>query len=64
MHPVYLSFDNFMTDFDDTCMFTGFGCLPGEYHIEGDPDIKLVQYTPWWIIKAVLKEKIDEMDKP
>ena len=39
-----LSFDKLMRDFED--VFTGLGCLPGEYHIEIDPNIRPVQHTP------------------
>ncbi|PFX34820.1 Retrovirus-related Pol polyprotein [Stylophora pistillata] len=59
-----LSFDKLMRDFED--VFTGLGCLPGEYHTEIDPDIRLVQHTPRREpvpLKAKLKEKIDEMEK-
>ena len=47
-------------------MFTGLGCLPGEYHIDIDPNIRPVQHTPRSVpvpLKAKLKEKIDEMEK-
>ena len=59
-----LSFDKLMRDYDD--IFTGLGCLPGEYHIEVDPDIKPVQHAPRRVPvprKARLKEKIAEMEK-
>jgi len=59
-----LSCDKLMRDYDD--VFTGLGCLPGEYHIEVDPDIKPVQYAPRRVpvpLKARLKEKIAEMEK-
>ena len=59
-----LSFDKLMRDYDD--VFTGLGCLPGEYHIEVDPDIKPVQHAPRRVpvpLKARLKEKIAEMEK-
>ena len=36
-----LSFDKLMRDYDD--VFTGLGCLPGEYEV--DPDIKPVQHA-------------------
>lgn len=51
-----LSFDKLMRDFQD--VFTGLGCLPGEYHIEIDPDIRPVQHTPRRVpvpLKAKLK---------
>ena len=47
-------------------MFTGLGCLPGEYQIEIDPSIRPVQHTPRRVpvpLKAKLKEKIDGMEK-
>ena len=47
-------------------VFTGFGYLPGEYHIEVDPAIKPVQHAPRRVpvpLKSSLKEKIDEMEK-
>ena len=53
-----------MRDFED--VFTGLGYLPGEYHIEIDPDIRPVQYTSRQVLvplKAKLKEKICEMEK-
>ena len=59
-----LSFDKLMRDYED--VFTGLGCLPGEYHIEIDPDIRPVQHIPRRVpvpLKAKLKEKIDEMEK-
>jgi len=59
-----LSFDRFMRDYND--VFTGLGCLPGEYHIEVDPVVKPVQHAPRPIpvpLKAKLKEKIGEMEK-
>ena len=59
-----LSFDKLMRDYDD--VFTGLGCLPGEYHIKVDPDIKPVQHAPRRVpvlLKARLKEKIAEMEK-
>lgn len=59
-----LSFDKLMRDFED--VFTGLGCLPGEYHIEIDPNIRPVQHTPRRVpvpLKTKVKEKIDEMEK-
>ena len=59
-----LSFDKLMRDFED--VFTGLGCLPGEYHIEIDPDIRPVEHSPRRVpvpLKTKLKEKIDEMEK-
>ena len=59
-----LSFDKLMRDFED--VFTGLGCLPGEYHIEIDQNIRPVQHTSRRVpvpLKAKLKEKIDEMEK-
>ena len=53
-----------MRDFED--VFTGLGCLPGEYHIEIDPNIRPVQHTPRRVpvpLKAKFKEKIDDMEK-
>ena len=53
-----------MRDFEH--VFTGFRCLPGEYHIEIDPNIRPVQHTPRRVpvpLKTKLKEKIDEMEK-
>ena len=50
-----LSFDKLMRDFED--VFTGLGCLPGEYHIGHTPRRVPVP------LKAKLKEKIDEMEK-
>ena len=47
-------------------VFTGLGCLPGEYHIEVDPAIKPVQHAPRRVpvpLKSKLKEKFDEMEK-
>ena len=59
-----LSFDKLMRDFED--VFAGLGCLPGEYHIEIDPNIRPVQHAPRHVpvpLKTKLKEKIDEMEK-
>ena len=53
-----------MRDFED--VFTGLGCLLGEYHIEIDPNIRPVQHTPRRVpvpLKTKLKEKIDEIEK-
>ena len=59
-----LSFDKLMRDFED--VFAGLGCLPGEYHIEIDPNIRPGQHAPRRVpvpLKTKLKEKIDEMEK-
>ena len=59
-----LSFEELLRDYDD--VFTGLGCLPGEYHIEVDPDVKPVQHAPRRVpvpLKAKLKEKIEEMEQ-
>ena len=53
-----------MRDFEDE--FTGLGCLPGEYHIDIEPNVRPVQHTPRCVpvlLKAKLKEKIEEMEK-
>ena len=53
-----------MGDFED--VFAGLGCLPGEYQIEIDPNIRPVQHAPRRVpvpLKTKLKEKIDEMEK-
>ena len=47
-------------------MFTGLGCLPGEYHIKVDTNIAPVQHVPRRVpvpLKAKLKTKIEEMEK-
>ena len=59
-----LSFDKRMTDFED--VFTGLGCLPGEYRIEIELNIRPVQHTSRRVpvpLTAKLNEKIDEMEK-
>ena len=59
-----LSFEELLRDYDD--VFTGLGYLPGEYHIEVDPDVKPVQHAPRRVpvpLKAKLKEKIEEMEQ-
>ena len=47
-------------------VFTGLGCLPGEYHIEVDPTMKPVQHAPRRVpvpLKTKLKAKIEDMKK-
>lgn len=39
-----LSVDDLLKDKDD--VFSGLGCLPGEYHIEVDPSVQPVQHAP------------------
>ena len=59
-----LSFEELLRDYDD--VFTGLGCLPGEYYIEVDPDVKLVQHASRRVpvlLKVKLKEKMEEMEQ-
>jgi hypothetical protein len=45
-------------------VFTGLGCLEGEYHIDIDPSITPVQHTPRRVpvaLRKSLQEKIDSM---
>ena len=47
-------------------VFTGLGCLPGEYHIEIDPSVKPVQHAPRRVpvpLRTKFKAKITEMEK-
>ena len=47
-------------------MFEGLGCLPGEYHLEVDPNITPVKHTPRRVaipLKAELKAHIEELEK-
>ncbi|KAI8493812.1 hypothetical protein Bbelb_281590 [Branchiostoma belcheri] len=47
-------------------VFEGLGCLPGEYHIEIDKDVKPVQHLPRRVpvpLKAELKAKIEELER-
>ena len=47
-------------------VFTGLGCLPGEYHIKVDTNIAPEQHVPRSVpvpLKAKLKTKIEEMEK-
>ena len=47
-------------------VFEGLGCLPGEYHLEVDPNITLVKHTPRRVaipLKAELKAHIEELEK-
>ena len=47
-------------------VFEGLGCLPGDYHIEIDPTVLLVQHAPRRApvaLKAKLKEKITELER-
>ncbi|XP_019614003.1 PREDICTED: uncharacterized protein K02A2.6-like [Branchiostoma belcheri] len=49
-----------------TDVFEGLGCLPGEYHIEIDKDVKPVQHLPRRVpvpLKAQLKAKIEELER-
>ena len=36
--------------------FQGLGCLPGDYHIEVDPDVRPVQHMPRNVPVAVQQE--------
>ncbi len=47
-------------------VFTGLGCLPGEYHIELDPNVNPVQHSPRRVpvpLKAKMKTKLDELEQ-
>ena len=47
-------------------VFQGLGCLPGEYHLEMDPDAQPVKHTPRRIaipLKAELKAHIKTLEK-
>ena len=47
-------------------VFEGLGCLPGEYHLEVDPNITPVKHTPRRVaipLKAELKAHIEELEK-
>ena len=47
-------------------VFKGLGCLPGEYHLELDPNITPVKHTPRKVaipLKAELKAHIKELEK-
>ena len=53
-----------LTEFKD--VFEGLGCLPGEYHLEVDPNITPVKHTPRRVaipLKAELKAHIEELEK-
>ena len=47
-------------------MFEGLGCLPGEYHLELDPNVTPMKHTPRKVaipLKAELKAHIKELEK-
>ena len=51
-----------MTEYAD--VFTGLGCLPGEYHMEIGDKVKPVQHQPRRVavaLKPGLQKKIDEL---
>ena len=53
-----------MTEYAD--VFTGLGCLPGEYHMEIDDAVKPVQHQPRRVavaLKPELQKKIDELEQ-
>ena len=53
-----------LTEYKD--VFEGLGCLPGEYHLEVDPNITPVQHTPRRVaipLKAELKAHIEELER-
>ena len=53
-----------MTEYAD--VFTGLGCLPGEYHMEIDGTVKPVQHQPRRVavaLKPELQKKIDELER-
>ena len=59
-----LSKSKILNDYKE--VFTGLGCLPGEYHIEIDPSVKPVQHAPRRVpvpLRAKFKAKITEMEK-
>ena len=63
-HYELLTLEELWKEYED--VFTGIGCLPGEYHVEVDPAIKPVQHAPGRVpvpLKSKLIEKIDEMEK-
>ena len=52
------------TEYKD--VFEGLGCLPGEYHLELDPNVTPVKHTPRKVaipLKAELKAHIEELEK-
>ena len=63
-HYEPLTLDELVKEYED--VFTGLGCLPGEYHIKVDTNIAPVQDVPRHVpvpLKAKLKTKIEEMEK-
>ena len=52
-----LTMEELLKEYED--VFTGLGCLPGEYHIEVDPGIKPVQHAPR-SVPVPLKSKLKE----
>ncbi|XP_077985293.1 uncharacterized protein LOC144439935 [Glandiceps talaboti] len=59
-----VSFEHIIREYKD--VFTGQGCLPGEYHIQIDSTVQPVQHAPRRVpvpLKEKLKTKIDEMEK-
>ncbi|XP_041472642.1 uncharacterized protein K02A2.6-like [Lytechinus variegatus] len=59
-----LTKEQIMKEYKD--VFTGLGCLPGEYHLETDKTVKPVQHMPRRVpaaLKPSLKDKISELEE-
>ena len=56
--------DEILKDFSD--VFTGLGCLPGDLHLQTDPDVKPVQHVPRKFAVAIrepLKNLLYDLEK-
>ena len=62
--PSPVTNENIIQEYKD--VFTGLGKLPGQYHIETNPNVKPVQNNPRRIpipVKYELKQKINELER-
>jgi hypothetical protein len=62
--PSPVTNENILQEYKD--VFTGLGKLPGQYHIETNPNVKPVQNNPRRIpipVKYELKQKINELER-
>jgi hypothetical protein len=59
-----LTSEQILREYND--VFTGLGCLPGEYHLEIDKSVKPIQHQPCRVaapMKQAVKQKISDLEK-
>ena len=62
--PLTTTSEDIIAEYKD--IFQGLNCLPGEYHLEVDPNVTLVKHTPRRVaipLKAELHKHIEELEK-